>query len=196
MSANPSRDFGSLRPLLLTLVCSLVVSGLACRSAGGADERVGSRSANSKDDGPEVARARREVKLLDDIYKTAIVLITKHYVEEDSDLAAGEAFKVLFQGMKEKGWHEVRLLDATGEPLNEENSPQDEFEKAAVRALLAGKPYYEEQAERDGKRYLRAATPLPVVLEKCTLCHSNYQGKKVIGALGYTLPLVSEDSAR
>ena len=69
------------------------------------------------------------MKLLDDIYKTAIVLITKHYVDDDSDLPAGEAFKVLFRGVKEKGWHEVRLLDATGEPLNEENAPQDGFEK-------------------------------------------------------------------
>ena len=75
------------------------------------------------EDARELERARREVKLLDDIYKTAIVLITQHYVQEDSDLPAGKAFKVLFAGMKEKGWHEVRLIDATGEPLNEENAP-------------------------------------------------------------------------
>jgi hypothetical protein len=120
------------------------------------------------------------------------VLITKHYVEESSDLPAGEAFKVLFAGMKEKGWHEVRLLDATGEPINKENAPQDAFEKRAIKALLAGKPYYEEQDERDGKRFLRAATPLPIVMKKCTMCHGNYRDQKVIGALGYTLPLQSQ----
>jgi hypothetical protein len=58
-----------------------------------------------------------------------------------------------------------------------------------MKALLDGKDYYEEVATRDGKHYLRAATPIPVVMEKCTLCHDNYKGKKVIGALGYTLPL-------
>ncbi|HTU24027.1 MAG TPA: DUF3365 domain-containing protein [Pirellulales bacterium] len=137
----------------------------------------------------EVARARREVRLLDDVYKTAIVLITKHYVSEKTDLAAGEAFKVLFAGMKEKGWHEVRLLDATGEPLNAENKPQEGFERRAIAALLAGKPYYEELATEDGKPYLRAATPLPIVMDKCTMCHGNYRDQKVIGALGYTLPL-------
>jgi len=142
----------------------------------------------------ELARARREIKLLDDIYKTAIVLITKHYVEENSDLPAGEAFKVLFAGMKEKGWHEVRLLDATGEPLNSENAPQDDFERNALKALLAGKPYYEEQTERDGKVYLRAATPIPIVMEKCTMCHSNYKDQKTVGALGYTLPLATPAS--
>lgn len=137
-------------------------------------------------------RARREVKLLDDIYKTAIVLITQHYVDEDSDLPAGEAFKVLFAGMKEKGWHEVRLLDATGEPLNDENKPQDKFEKSAIAALLDGKPYYEELIDKDGKEYLRAATPIPIVMDKCIMCHGNYREQKVIGALGYTLPLEPE----
>ncbi|HEY5314085.1 MAG TPA: DUF3365 domain-containing protein [Pirellulales bacterium] len=136
-----------------------------------------------------VERARREVKLLDDIYKTAIVLITKHYVEESSDLPAGEAFKVLFENMKKKGWHEVRLLDGLGEPLNDENTPQDDFEREAIKQVMAGKAYYEKLDTIDGKRYLRAATVLPMVMEKCELCHDNFKGKKVVGALAYTLPL-------
>jgi hypothetical protein len=137
----------------------------------------------------DLDRARREVRMLDDIYKSAIVLVTRHYVNEKSDLAAGEAFKALFQSVRDKGWHEVRLLDATGEPINDENRPRDDFERKAIEALLAEKPYYEEVVDRQGKHYLRAATPLPVVMEKCTLCHENYRGKKIIGGLGYMLPL-------
>jgi hypothetical protein len=143
-----------------------------------------------------IERARREVKLLDDIYKTAIVLITKHYVEEDSDLPAGEAFKVLFDSMKEKGWHEVRLLDALGQPLNDENRPRDEFERAAIKQVLAGKDYYEQIDTQDGKRYLRAATVLPMVMEKCAMCHDNFKGKKVVGALAYKLPLETSPPAK
>jgi hypothetical protein len=163
---------------VLTLVC---VAGLLTASRSTAEE--------PKDD-PAVARTRKTVRMLDDIYKTAIVLITKHYVDEDSDLAAGEAFKALFDGVKQKGWHEVRLLDATGEPLEEKNSPQDAFEKDAVKQLLAGEGWHEEVVERDGKRYLRAATPIPVVMQKCTMCHDNYNGVKEgqpIGALSYTI---------
>ncbi|MCE9554946.1 MAG: DUF3365 domain-containing protein [Planctomycetes bacterium] len=152
--------------------------------------------APTSEENRELDRARREIRLLDDIYKTAIVLITKHYVKEDSDLAAGEAFKALFAGVKEKGWHEVRLLDATGESLNEANKPQDDFEKNAIKALLAGKTFYEEQSQENGKRYLRAATPIPIALEKCKMCHSNYREQKVIGALGYKLPLESNNAAR
>jgi hypothetical protein len=174
---------------LAALALSVVAVIMALPVASGADH------AATDEEVRELDRARREVKLLDDIYKTAIVLITKHYVKEDSDLPAGEAFKVLFASMKEKGWHEVRLLDATGEPLNEDNSPQDAFEKSAVKALLAGEPYYEEQAGKDGKRFLRAATPIPIVMEKCTMCHGNYRDQKVIGALGYRLPLQSKGSA-
>jgi hypothetical protein len=47
-------------------------------------------------------------------------------------------------------------------------------------------------AERGGTRYLLAATPLPVLLEKCTLCHPHYAETKEgapIGALSYTIPM-------
>lgn len=140
---------------------------------------------------PAVERARREVRMLDTLYKNAVVQITKHYVDGVKDVSAGTAAKLLFGAMKEGGWHEVRLLDATGQPLVEENVAKDDFEKAAVKALVAGQPSPEEIVTKDGKRYLRTATPIPVVMEKCTMCHDNYSGNKgVIGALSYTLPIV------
>lgn len=52
---------------------------------------------------PAVERTRKQVRMLDDLYKTAVVLITTHYVDEASDLAAGEAAVALFAAMKEKG---------------------------------------------------------------------------------------------
>jgi hypothetical protein len=137
-----------------------------------------------------VARTRKQVQMLDDLYKTAVVLITTHYVNDEKDLPAGSAAIALFDAMKKKGHHEVRLLDVAGEPINEKNVAQDDFEKAAIKELKAGKSYYEQVVEKDGKRYLRAATPIPVVLKKCTMCHPNYEQAKAgeaIGALGYTL---------
>ena len=139
-----------------------------------------------------IERTRKQVRMLDDLYKTAVVLITKHYVTEKSSLPAGSAAIALFDAMKKKGWHEVRLLDATGEPLEEKNSPRDAFEKQAVKALKAGKGYYERVVQVKGKPFLRAATPIPVVLKKCTMCHENYNDAKKgepIGALSYTIPI-------
>jgi len=163
-------------------------------SASAADEPATpavKKPAGAKD--PAVERARREVRMLDDIYKTSIVLITTHYVHDDEDLPAGSAFKALFAAVKEKGWHEVRLLDATGEPYEEENLPKTAFEKTAVKQLLAGKPAYDEVVTEGNKRYLLAATAIPVVMDKCILCHESYRTVKkgqAIGALGYKVPIL------
>ncbi|MDX1946433.1 MAG: DUF3365 domain-containing protein, partial [Pirellulaceae bacterium] len=141
---------------------------------------------------PALGRARKQAEMLDTLYKTAIVLITENYVDEKSDLAAGDAFQALFKTMKDKGYHEVRLLDATGEPYDKDNLPKDDFEKAAIAALKSGSATHEQVVERAGQRFLRVATPVPVVMKKCVMCHANYEGVPAgqpIGALGYTIPI-------
>src|SRR3954470_13210991 len=95
-------------------------------------------AADKASDDAAVARTRKQVLMLDDLYKTAIVLITENYVDEKSDLAAGAAFQKLFDAMRKLGHHDVRLLDATGEPYNEKNLPRDDFEKAAIATLKSG----------------------------------------------------------
>lgn len=141
---------------------------------------------------PAIDRARKQAQMLDDLYKTAIVLITENYVQETTDLAAGDAFQALFKVMKDKGYHEVRLLDATGEPYDEDNTPRPGFEADAIKALKGGKATFEKVVTEDGKRKLLIATPVPVVLEKCTLCHAHYAKVKegeIIGALSYKIPI-------
>jgi hypothetical protein len=184
----------------LSAVTVIAISvALAPWQSAGADEKsapkTDAKSAEVKGKASEeaVARTRKQVKMLDDVYKSAIVLITTHYIEGDEDLAAGAAFVALFDAMKKKGWHEVRLLDATGEPIEDKNAPADEFEKAAIAKLKGGESFYEQVVERDGKQLLRAATPIPVVMDKCIMCHEHYKGFKeknqIIGALGYTIPI-------
>ena len=141
---------------------------------------------------PAVQRTIRQVKMLDDIYKGGIVLITENYVNGDEDLPAGTAFKKLFEAAKKKGWHEVRLVDATGEPYSDENVAISDFEKRAIKELKAGKAFVDETVTEQDQRYLLAATPIPVVMEKCTMCHSNYDFDDkgvVIGALTYRIPI-------
>jgi hypothetical protein len=128
--------------------------------------------------------------MLDDIYKTTVVLITDKYVNDTDDFAAGSAAIALFDAIGQKNWHTVRLVDATGEPYDDENVAKDDFEKEAIEQLKAGKDYFEKVEKREDGRYLRAATPIPVVLKKCTMCHDNYNSVKEgepIGALLYTL---------
>lgn len=174
------------RNLLLTAMFAGLGLAMTFNRSGVADEKA-------KSD-PAVDRTRNEVKMLDDLYKTAVVLITQHYVTEKSDLPAGAAAKALFDAMKKKGHHDVRLIDIAGEPINDENTAKDDFEKAGVAAMKKGGTWHEAvETGKDGKRFLRAMTPVPVVLEKCVMCHENYKKAEkgaAIGALGYRVPLI------
>lgn len=151
---------------------------------------LGNAADSSKTKDEALERTRKQVRMLDDIYKNVVVLVTDKYVHKEDDFSAGSAAVALFAVMKDKGWHEARLLDATGEPYNEKNSPQDDFEKAAIKALKSGKNYYEQVVQIEGKPHLKAATSVPVVSKKCTICHPHYaqvaEGQAV-GALGYTI---------
>lgn len=139
-----------------------------------------------------VARTRKQIQMLDDLYKTAVVLITEHYVNDPSILSAATASKALFAAMKEKGWHEARLLGFTDVLFNPaENAPRDEFEKSAKAKLLGGAATYEEVVQIDGRDHLRMATTVPVVMEKCVMCHANFKDRAgAIGAISYTVPLI------
>ncbi|MGH6848302.1 MAG: c-type heme family protein [Methylocella sp.] len=138
-----------------------------------------------------VERTRQEIKMLDDLYKTAIVLINEHYVNNPSDFPAATAGKTIFAAMEKAGWHVVRLLgllDVLGDP---DDAPKDAFEQAAAKKLIAGQAPDEEVVEKGGKRYLRVATGIPVVAEKCVMCHANFKGNNGnVGALSYTVPVI------
>ena len=164
------------------VVAGLLVAGLAWGTRGVAEEQSD----------PAVERARQQIRMLDDIYKTAVVAITDKYVQKETDLPAATVAMSLFEVMKKKGWHESRLIDATGHPYAEKNVAKDDFEKAAVKALLGGKDYYEQLVKVDGKPRLRAATPVPVVMKKCTMCHDHYKEVKEgvpVGVLTYDVPV-------
>lgn len=139
-------------------------------------------------DAAALERTRREVKLLDDLYKTAVVSITNKYVENQADTPAAAVAKDIFEGMHKKGWHTARLVDASGKPKNKANVAKTDFEKKAVEQMQAGKTYYEEIAEKDGKPVLRAATVVPAVLKQCVVCHGRKEGT-LLGTIVYELPI-------
>ncbi len=135
----------------------------------------------------QIARARETVKMLDDIYKTAVVLITDKYVEDEDSFAAGSAAVALFEAIDDKGWHTAQLLDVTGDPYDSENVPDDAFEKQAIQKIRQGKAFV-DAVETD----YRAMTAIPVVHAKCVMCHAHYADAKAgqaIGAISYAVPI-------
>lgn len=133
-------------------------------------------------------RTREQVKMLDDLYKTAVVSITNNYIEGQASTPAASVAKDVFAAMHKKGHHHARLIDATGKPRNKANVAKTDFEKKAVEEMKSGKTYYEEVAKVDGKDVLRAATIVPVVLKQCAACHGKKEGA-LLGAIIYEIPI-------
>ncbi|GIW96266.1 MAG: hypothetical protein KatS3mg110_4307 [Pirellulaceae bacterium] len=162
------------------VVVSLVLVGAAPRFL----------PAEPKEEDAAVERTRRTVRMLDDVYKAAVVLITDKYVHDEDDFPAGSAAIALFDAVRKKGWHDVRLLDVTGEPYDAKNRPRDEFEKKAAEQLRKGRDYVESIESTPDGRFLRAATAIPVVMPKCTMCHPHYKdvpAGRAVGMLSYRL---------
>lgn len=169
----------------VVLLFALAESGFVAAEAPSGSKQEGASEA-------AVKRTRKTVRMLDDIYKSAIVVITDKYVNDENDYPAGSAFVGLFKAMDKKGYHKVRLIDLTGEPYEAENVAVDEFEKQGAKQLMSGKAYIEKIINKDGKPYLRAMTPVPVVMKKCVMCHPQYADAKQgapIGAMVYTVPI-------
>jgi hypothetical protein len=139
-----------------------------------------------------VARSRKQVQMLDNIYKNTVVLITDKYVHDEDDFAAGSAAVLLFENISKSGSHKVRLIDASGQPYDDKNVARDDFEREGVKRLKAGEAIYEQVQQIDGKPQLRTLTPVPVVMKKCIMCHDHYRDVKEgepIGAISYTVPI-------
>ncbi len=163
------------------IVCSVVV-GLLCLGLVRAEDR------KKEADPAAVERTREQVKMLDDLYKNAVVAITTTYVEKQADTPAAAVAKQVFEAMHKKGWHNARLVDASGKPKNKENVAKTDFEKKAVEEIKGGKAYVEEIGEKEGKPVLRVGTLVPAVLKQCTVCHGGKEGR-VLGAIIYEVPI-------
>jgi hypothetical protein len=127
--------------------------------------------------------------MLDDLYKLSIVHVTNTYVKAQEKTPAARVAKMVFKDMASKKWHNVRLIDATGEPANAVNVAKSDFEKRALAKLKSGEKYYDEVGKADGKPVLRAATPVPVVMKACISCHPKVKEGQLMGALTYEVPI-------
>jgi len=100
----------------------------------------------------------------------------------------GDGCQGRFRGHEREGPPQ-RPLDRRDRQAEERaNVAKTDFEKKAVAEMKAGKSYYEEVAEVDGKPMLRAATIVPVVLKQCAVCHGKKEGT-LLGAIVYELPI-------
>ncbi len=173
---------GSL--FVLSLIGTLAVIGVSGTKVHSEPE-----SAAKSDADAALERTREQVKMLDDLYKNAVVSITTRYVGTQGKQPAIMVAQDIFGAMGKKGWHSAKLVDASGLPINEDNAPESEFEKDAAKAMNAGKPYFEKVVGEGKDRRLLAATVVPVVMKRCADCHSHKKVGEVLGFIRYDIPI-------
>jgi hypothetical protein len=178
----------SRRTVLGCLGCLAASAALAAAVIGAYPPQPAKAAENPKSD-PALERTREQVRMLDDLYKNAVVSITKRYVDSQDNQPAIMVAKELFSAMNKQGWHSARLVDATGDPINDGNSPRTDFEKEAYEVIRSGKPYYEKVVGDGSNRRLLAATVVPVVMQKCAECHVGKKSGEVLGFLRYDVPV-------
>jgi hypothetical protein len=57
------------------------------------------------------------------------------------------------------------------------------------RKLADGETYFAEVGRKNNRHVLRAATPVPVVMQQCIRCHPGYKEGELLGALVYEVPI-------
>lgn len=172
-------SIGSLAAALLAITVPATFRSTGARADSGPPPNAVSDHA--------LERTREQVKMLDDLYKNAVVSITNRYVSEQDVQPAIMVAKDVFGAMKKGGWHSAKLVDATGEPMNEANAPKTDFEKEAAKAVNSGKPYFDRVVVEGNDRHLLAATVVPVVMQKCADCHTHKKVGEVLGFIRYDI---------
>lgn len=168
------------RALILAALCAAVAFSVlravtaAPKSTSGSIERV------------TLPEGRRQVRMMDDVYKTAVVATHQMYVQDPGTPAAVIWAKQVINKLKGKGWPDARIFATHDRPLNPENAPADSFERNAAAAFKKGKVSYEEVASGE----LRYATDLRLLDKKCVMCHVRGKPGDLVGGVSYRVPLI------
>lgn len=168
--------------LLVGAVAGSVILGVGRSRDGHAAESLAP-------DREAVQRAHDTVKMLDDLHKGYVVNITATYVKAQERTPAAHVAKKVFAFVEKNGGLQVRLIDATGAPVNKSNAAKNDFEKRAIQKLSKGETYVSEVGRKNERPVLLAATPVPVVMKQCITCHPGYKEGDLLGALVYEVPI-------
>jgi hypothetical protein len=94
--------------------------------------------------------------------------------------------KQVIKQLEGKGWPQARLFASHDRPLNPENSPADDFERAAAAAFKKGGVSFEQV--RGGE--LRYATDIRIVDQKCIMCHVRNKEGDLVGGVSYRIKVL------
>lgn len=116
---------------------------------------------------PSVVEARGRARLLHETIQATLQVVHHEYYREDEKLPIpARTFKKVFRELADNQKVEIRWLAVTGQAMNQDHNPQNDFEKQAVRAIAAGAEEY-ELAENGIYRRAGGIT----LTSECLKCH-------------------------
>jgi hypothetical protein len=117
---------------------------------------------------PSVEEARGRAKLLHGMIHDTLQIVHSRYFREDDGLPIPAAtFKQVFRWAAERDGVELHWLAVDTRAMNIDHKPRDEFEKEAVKVLVAGGEEH-ERAEDGVYRHVGVIT----LGADCLKCHS------------------------
>jgi cytochrome c553 len=124
--------------------------------------------AESKPAPVRVAEARERAKLLHQVYSAALDAIHHRYFRSDRATLPARALEDVFKDVEKETNIQAKWIAVNTPAMSIHHEPDSEFEKAAARALAAGKTEYEQVA--DGMYQRAGVIPLKA---GCVGCHTN-----------------------
>lgn len=85
------------------------------------------------------------------------------------------------------GLYSARLVSQS--PMNPGNTPKDNFENEAMRAIMAGADHYSRRDDVNGVQTFRRAIADKATTTACLSCHTNNQVGDTLGMLSLSLPM-------
>ncbi len=129
-----------------------------------------------------LAEARRTVRLMNDIYVTAVLTTSKMYVQEPGTAAAVTWGKQVIREVNSRGGPQARIFTTADRPLNPENGAIDAFEREAGAAFVKG----EAALEKVSSGRYRFAVPLRITDKSCLTCHVRNRVGDLLGGVSYS----------
>lgn len=112
----------------------------------------------------EVARDR--AKLMHDIYTATLDVMHHRYFHREKSVVPARAMEDVFDEMKLNSKSEARWIAVNLRAMSIDHEPESDFEKHAVREIVAGK----SDVETIEGGYFRRATVIPLH-DGCISCH-------------------------
>ena len=116
---------------------------------------------------PSVDEACGRAKLLYETIQGMLQVVHHEYYREDEKLPIpARTFKKVFRDLADRHKVEIRWLAVTGQAMNQDHLPQNDFEKKAVSAIASGAEEYELT---ENGIYRRAG--VITLTSECLKCH-------------------------